>query len=557
MSLSKFKVNDEILEQELIESLLFENIEDFEEEPIPKKSRCSKIPVDYWNTTWGLWMKNPLINNPNSKIAKIFMVRFRVPWILFKEKILPMCVKDNIFDLTYDSLKGVPIEFKILLSLRILGRGNVYDDINELSSVPVSSLQKNFHTFVKRFALLYYDEFIRCPGEASLKERLAHYAALGLGGAMGSVDCTRIWWNHCPKWLRNFCIGKEGFPALAFLLICDHNRQIIHVSRNAYLGALNDINIAKIDPYIIDLMEGKFQHVEFTLLKPDGTRVQCYGAYLISDNGFLQNSVFIDPFKARYSQSEIFWSEWLESVRKDVECVFGILKSRFRILLLRMGQHQATTIRDIFITCCILHNMINMYNDAIANPIYEIDPNISEEIFLAWEPSHHGSWDEFVKGHNINVSTHNLKVRDLVDAEARLVNFKESDEDNFLSMALFSDVSQASQVTNFSPHQNDDIEDTDVLDDIHVEDPELLLDSLLPHLRTIEEQDEGSTSIDPRVTQQRKILLNRIFGKTVARNTHLLQLVNPDHDYDLINNAPSLLGMINSLPRTKKDNQRN
>ena len=65
MSLSKFKVNDEILEQELIESLLLENIEDFEEEPIPKKSRCSKIPVDYWNTTWGLWMKNPLINNPN------------------------------------------------------------------------------------------------------------------------------------------------------------------------------------------------------------------------------------------------------------------------------------------------------------------------------------------------------------------------------------------------------------------------------------------------------------------------------------------------------------
>ena len=64
------------------------------------------------------------------------MLRFRAPWILFKEKILPMCVKDNIFDLTYENLKGVPIEFKILLSLRILGRGNVYDDINELSSVP-------------------------------------------------------------------------------------------------------------------------------------------------------------------------------------------------------------------------------------------------------------------------------------------------------------------------------------------------------------------------------------------------------------------------------------
>ena len=85
-----------------------------------------------------------------------------------------------------------------------------------------------------------------------------------------------------------------------------------------YLGALNDINIAKIDHFILDLMAGKYRTVEFFLLKADGTRVQCFGAYLISDNGFLQTSVFIDPIKARFGQKEIFWSEWLESVRKNV-----------------------------------------------------------------------------------------------------------------------------------------------------------------------------------------------------------------------------------------------
>ena len=127
---------------------------------------------------------------------------------------------------------------------------------------------------------------------------MAHYAALGLAGAFGSVDCTRIHWDNCPHYLTNYCTGKEGFPALAFLLICDHNRQIIHVSKNTYLGALNDINIAKIDPFILDLMSGKYLTVEFTLLKEDGRRVQCFGAYLISDNGFLQTSVFIDPIKA-------------------------------------------------------------------------------------------------------------------------------------------------------------------------------------------------------------------------------------------------------------------
>ncbi len=71
---------------------------------------------------------------------------------------------------------------------------------------------------------------------------------------------------------------------------------------------MNDINIAKIDPYIIDIMNGKYKNVEFSLFKPDGTRVQCYGAYLISDNGFLETSFFIESIKARFSQNEIFWS---------------------------------------------------------------------------------------------------------------------------------------------------------------------------------------------------------------------------------------------------------
>ncbi len=149
MSLSKFSHEDEFLEEEAIESLLFENIEDFVGKPLSKKKRSARIAIDYWKTTWGLWLKNPEIHNPNSKIAKIFMLRFRVPFILFNEKILKMCNDDNIFDLTYQSNKRIPIEFKILACLRILGRGLCYDDINELSSIPNSSIPTYFHTFVK------------------------------------------------------------------------------------------------------------------------------------------------------------------------------------------------------------------------------------------------------------------------------------------------------------------------------------------------------------------------------------------------------------------------
>ena len=42
----------------------------------------------------------------------------------------------------------------------------------------------------------------------------------------------------------------------------------------------------------------------------------------------------------------------LESVRKDVECVFGILKGRWASL------DQGFKYREIFLTCAVLHNMM-------------------------------------------------------------------------------------------------------------------------------------------------------------------------------------------------------
>ena len=48
----------------------------------------------------------------------------------------------------------------------------------------------------------------------------------------------------------------------------------------------------------------------------------------------------------------------MESVRKDVECVFGILKGRFRCLKLPIYLHDKNVIDNMFFTCCILHNML-------------------------------------------------------------------------------------------------------------------------------------------------------------------------------------------------------
>jgi len=75
----------------------------------------------------------------------------------------------------------------------------------------------------------------------------------------------------------------------------------------------------------------------FELLEnnPGTGRVTCRryrGPWLIVDNGYLKWSTTIPPFKLSTMEKERRWSQWLESLRKDVECTFGILKGRWRIL---------------------------------------------------------------------------------------------------------------------------------------------------------------------------------------------------------------------------------
>ena len=135
MEKSKSINDDANLTQTLLDAFISENMDDFVDPDRQIFYRGPKVVVDYSSSTWGRWLDNPTIHDPNSKIAKIFMLRFRVPFILFDQKIKKMCIENNVFEMTYESKATVPIEFKILLALRLLGRGNCYDDINELSQV--------------------------------------------------------------------------------------------------------------------------------------------------------------------------------------------------------------------------------------------------------------------------------------------------------------------------------------------------------------------------------------------------------------------------------------
>lgn len=67
----------------------------------------------------------------------------------------------------------------------------------------------------------------------------------------------------------------------------------------------------------------------------------------------------MEPSKHALCHDDTVLSKWLECVRKDVECFFGRLKGRFRILKLPILFREKKHVDNVFFTACILHNMLH------------------------------------------------------------------------------------------------------------------------------------------------------------------------------------------------------
>ncbi len=104
--------------------------------------------------------------------------------------------------------------------------------------------------------------------------------------------------------------------------------------------------------------KGLFKDVTYNLYNADGILEEHQGLYLLCDGRYHKWRCLQCPLKHTANLGAARWSCHLESVRKDVEGLFGILKQRFRILKNAVEIHDQEDIDNIFFTCCILNNML-------------------------------------------------------------------------------------------------------------------------------------------------------------------------------------------------------
>jgi hypothetical protein len=105
-------------------------------------------------------------------------------------------------------------------------------------------------------------------------------------------------------------------------LTANHRQQILGTT-TGHPGSWSDKTLVLYDDFIRDIKSGAIlDDYTFELLERQGDTVVAVtyqGVWIVVDNGYQNWSITVPPFSNSCRYDEIRWSEWIESMRKDVE----------------------------------------------------------------------------------------------------------------------------------------------------------------------------------------------------------------------------------------------
>ena len=181
--------------------------------------------------------------------------------------------------------------------------------------------------------------------------------------------------------MRQAHLGAKSKAMMrTYNLTCNHRRKILHTTEGHHPARWNDKTLIRFDSFMSELCDGALNDkMDFKLRTRQGMTsdddgedrtLKLRGAYAIVDNGNIEWSTTVLPLKALCNRSELRFSQWLGSrMQKDVECTFGILKGRWRILKSGIRLYNTEIADNIWLTCSlVLYTTCYLMLTASASP---------------------------------------------------------------------------------------------------------------------------------------------------------------------------------------------
>jgi hypothetical protein len=98
----------------------------------------------------------------------------------------------------------------MLGSLRYVGRGWTFDDLEEASGISEESHRVFFHAFVKACRQHLFQKWVKFPEtKQEIRDSMHEFKQAGYDGCIGSTDATHIIMEKCWAKLKNHNLGGK------------------------------------------------------------------------------------------------------------------------------------------------------------------------------------------------------------------------------------------------------------------------------------------------------------------------------------------------------------
>ncbi|CAN1310647.1 Protein ALP1-like [Linum perenne] len=282
---------------------------------------------------------------------------------------------DSSFALRQDALGRLSLspEQKITSVLRMLAYGSSADSVDEYCRMGASTTLACFKQFCNAVVNIYSSTYLREPNNDDMRKLLQKASRRGFPGMIGSIDCMHWEWRNCPTAWQGAYTGHMHRPTIILEAVASYNTWLWHAFFGSP-GSNNDINVLGMSPVFDRIVNGSTPRARFTV------NGQVYDTcYYLADGIYPSWSTLVKTFRNPTTNKESLFAQYQEAYRKDVERAFGILQSRWEIVRGPGRAWDVLTLRNIMLTCIILHNMIiedeqvDSDDEMLGDPDYEIE----------------------------------------------------------------------------------------------------------------------------------------------------------------------------------------
>ncbi|XP_012700993.1 uncharacterized protein LOC105913482 [Setaria italica] len=309
----------------------------------------------------------------------MFRRRFRMNKPLFLRIVHTLSERFPYFTQRPDATgrEGLSSLQKCTSAIRMLAYGTPADALDEVLKIAASTSLDILGKFAIGIIECFGNEYLRPPTTDELEKILQVNEARGFPGMLGSIDCMHWAWKNCPKgWAGMFTRGDKGVPTMILEAVASHDLHIWHAFFGT-AGSQNDLNVLNKSPLFIDVIKGEAPKVHYIV---NGNQYEM--GYYLGDRIYPEWAVIVKTISSPQTDKDKLYAKMQEGARKDVECAFGVLQSRFDIVRRPARLWKQMDVINIMQACVILHNMIVEDEKELVRVPLDVNENASATIVL-------------------------------------------------------------------------------------------------------------------------------------------------------------------------------